>query len=352
MIYCKIKMFVTLWGITGQCGNVFCNFAPMKCEGNMLENFIFSFNAILPIFIIIALGYYMKKKDFLDKFTVKKLNNIVFKFALPSMLFINSATSNIHESFDPEFILFICLITIASFLFVWGYAEIFIKDKSSIGAFVQGAFRGNYSILGIGVTASILGDADTGKSVMIATFLLPLYNILSVFILSIRNANEETHVSIPKYAFTQIVKNPMIIAIFLGIPFSYFSIEVPTVALNTLNKMGVLTMPLALLCIGADIDFKNNFEDLGLALTASFFKEILIPVTSVLIAVYGLNMRGEDLVIVVVTTSTPTAVSSFIMASNMNSNPKLTSNIILITTFFSLFSFTLSIYLLKTFNLI
>ncbi len=318
----------------------------------MLENFIFSCNAILPIFAIVGFGYFMKRKDFLDQYTVKKINAIVFKFTLPLMLFVNSATSDIYKTFDPELILFLCGFTLLSFLVVWGFAELYIKDKSSIGAFVQGSFRGNYSILGIGVTASILGDGDTGKSVMIATFILPLYNILSVLVLSIRNGNEKSDVSIGKYAIGQIIRNPLIIGIFLGIPFSFFMIDIPTVVLSSFDKMGSLTMPLALLCIGADIDLKKSFEDVDLVVLATIFKEILIPVSALLLAVYGFNMRGEDLVIVVVTMATPSAVSSFVMAANMNSNPKLASNIILVTTFFSLFTFTISIYLLKAFNLI
>ncbi len=318
----------------------------------MLDNFIFSCNAILPIFAIVALGYLMKKKDYLDAYTVKKLNAIVFKFALPLMLFVNTATGDIYETFDPALIAFICGFTILSFFAIWGFAELYIKDKSSIGAFVQGAFRGNYSIMGIGVTASILGEGDTGKSVMIATFILPLYNILSVFILSIRNGNEKSEISIVKYAIGQIVRNPLIIGICFGIPFSIFMIDLPTVVLSSFEMMGSLTMPLALLCIGADIDFSESFEDVDLIVLATLFKEFLLPAAGLLLAVYGFNMRGEDLVIVVVTLATPSAVSSFIMAANMNSNPKLASNIILVTTFFSLFAFTISIYLLKTFSLI
>lgn len=323
----------------------------------MLENFIFSLNSVVPIFSLVVVGYFLKRKKFLDDHTIKKLNNIVFKVSLPSMLFVNVATSDIKQSFDPFFLSCALTFTIATFIFSWIFAEIFIKDKSSIGAFVQGTFRGNYSIMGIGIIASILGDADTGKSVLLMTFLLPVYNILSVVILSFRNEdsvnnNSKGGSSVILVALKGIVQNPLIIAIFIGFPFALFSIKLPVMVTDSIGNLGSLTLPVALLCIGADIDFKSSFKDLKLPVTAVVLKQVVYPIVAILLSVFCFHMRGEDLVIMFVMTSTPTAVSSFIMASNMKSNPRLAANIILFTTMMSLVSFTLGIYLLKTFNLI
>ncbi len=317
----------------------------------MLENFIFSCNAIVPIFAMIVVGYFLKQKNYIDDATVKKLNTIVFKFTLPAMLFVDVATSDIRSNFDLGFLVWIICFTFATFVVSWIIAEIFIKDKASIGAFVQGSFRGNYTILGLSVISSVLGPLDTGKGVLVTTFIVPMYNILAVIVLSLRNGGEKTETSAIKNAFKHIVTNPLIIGIFLGFPFSLFSIEIPEMVLGSIDNLGSITMPVALICIGGNIDFKSSFKNIKPALLASAIKQILIPVTGVLIAVYGLNMRGEELVVTFIMASTPTAVSSYIMAYNMESDPDLASNIILITTVMSLFTFTLGIYLLKTFNL-
>lgn len=322
----------------------------------MLENFIFSLNSVVPIFSLVVIGYFLKKKDFLDKHTVNKLNNIVFKCSLPSMLFVNVATGDIKKNFDPIFLSYVLLFTFGTFAFSWILAELFIKDKSSIGSFVQGTFRGNYSIMGISIIGSILGDADTGKSVLIMTFLLPLYNILSVIVLSFRNEDSVNNpssngLSSILVACKEIIKNPLIIGIFLGLPFAIFSIKLPIMVTDSIGNLGSLTMPIALLCIGADIDFNSSFKNLKLPISAMLLKQVLYPIFAVLISVY-LGIRGEELVIMFVMTSTPTAVSSFIMAKNMKSNPRLAANIILFTTIMSLISFTFGIYILKTFSLI
>ncbi len=318
----------------------------------MLENFIFSCNAIVPIFAMVVFGYYIKEKKLIDKSTIKILNNIVFKYALPSMLFVKIATSNVRSTFDGPFLGWLILVTFITFTFSWVFAELTMKDKSAIGAFVQGTFRGNYSILGLSVIASILGDQDTGKSILVTTFIVPLYNVLSVVVLSARNGNQKSSENLFKSMLNEITKNPLIIGIVAGVPFSLFSIEVPTMVLNSIDNLGSITMPVALICIGGNIDFKTSFTGIKFAVIGTFFKQVLYPVIAILIAIFGLNMRGEDLVITFVLISTPTAVSSYVMALNMNSDPKLASNLILFTTIVSLFTFTLGIYLFKTFGLI
>lgn len=314
----------------------------------MFENFMFSANAIVPIFALVFFGYFLRQKKYIDPNTIKQMNTIVFKFALPAMLFTSIAKSNFKDAFDLPFLIWLITITIATFLFAWGFAEIFMKDKPSIGAFVQGSFRGNYAILGLSVISNILGDADTGKSVLVTTFVVPLYNILSVFILTIRSNNTVKDASIFKTALLNIVKNPLIIGITLGLPFSFLGVRPPVMIYNTCQNLANLTMPLALIAIGGNIDFRTSFTDIRWAVIATSFKEFLFPIVSVLISALCFNMRGEELVIVFVMMSTPTAVTSYIMATNMGSNGKLASNIILFTTLVSLFTFAIGIYILKT----
>lgn len=318
----------------------------------MFENFMFSVNAIVPIFTLIAFGYYLRQKNVVNDTTIKQMNNVVFNYALPSMLFLNISASSVRDNFDVGFLAWIIFITIFTFLFAWGFAEVFIKDKSSIGAFVQGSFRGNYSLLGLTVISSILGDLDTGKGLLATTFVVPLYNVLSVIVLSVRNKKQSSDSKLVKEAIYEISRNPLIIGILLALPFSIFSINIPVFVSGSLDYVGSLAMPLALICIGANINFNQSGDDVKLALIASVLKGLIYPFFAILISVRAFNMRGEDLVIIFVMTSTPTAVSSYVMASNMQSNPKLASNIILFSTLISLFTFTFGIYILKALSFI
>ncbi len=317
----------------------------------MLENFIFSCNAIVPIFALIFFGYYIKEKGVFTDSEINKINKFAFKYALSTMLFINTATSSVKDNFDAKFLLWCITITLVTYFFSWGFGEIFIKDKSRIGAFTLGAFIGNFEILGLSVISIFLGDQDTGKALLVTTFVIPMYNVLSVIVLTVRNENPQKNTNIISQVFGEIIKNPLIIGICLGIPFSLLSIEIPKMAMNSLKYVGSLATPLSLICIGGKIDFKTSFTDIKFAVIATFFKQILFPVISILISIFAFGIRGEELVIIFVMTSTPTAISSYVMASNMKSDPKLASNIIILTTLTSLFTFTTGIYIMKTLNL-
>lgn len=317
----------------------------------MLENFLFSANAVVPIFFLVVFGYFLKEKKYIDANTIKNMDTIVFKFALPAMLFLNISSIDFSKTFDFWFLVWVVVITISTFIFSWIFAEIFIEDNATIGSFVQGSFRGNYTILGLVVISNILGPNDTGKSLLVTTFVVPLYNILSVLVLTFRNGKSSDTAQL-KSAVLNIVKNPLIIGIALGMPFSLLSIDLPIMVKSSLGYLANLTMPLALIAIGGNIDFSTSFKDVKWAVVGTFFKTILYPIVAIFISASIFSMRGENLVIIFVMTSTPTAVSSYIMAKNMGADENVASNLILFTTLVSLFTFTLGIYILKTLNLI
>ena len=106
-----------------------------------MNNFIFSVNVTLPIFIVILLGYVLKSLKLINDNFVSVTNKYVFRVALPVLLFNDIATSDILSQAKGNFVLFCMLCTIAMFLIVWLFAFLFLKDKSMVGAFAQAASR-------------------------------------------------------------------------------------------------------------------------------------------------------------------------------------------------------------------
>ena len=73
----------------------------------MAENFIFTLNAVLPIFIMIALGYFFKYIKLINDEFISTANKFVYVAALTSYLFRSTAVTNFHEIIDIKFIIFI-----------------------------------------------------------------------------------------------------------------------------------------------------------------------------------------------------------------------------------------------------
>ena len=321
-----------------------------------MNAFIFSANCVLPLFLIIAVGWVLKKCGLISPAVINGLNNITFNLALPLLLFRDIALSDFYEIFTPTLIIYALVSTLLFFVLVWIFAELYVKKKSSIGAFVQGCFRGNYAIIGLFLINSVLGHPAKGS--LIIAFAIPLYNILSIFLLSVRSKSPQP-VKFGKTLFS-IVKNPLIIGILCGVPFAVLRIPLFQVSelkfvTTAIDYMAASANPMALLAIGAAISFDKLKAGLQLVLTVSLFKLFIGPLLFTGLAYLlrnALNFSGEDLLVLYIMHGTPTAVSSYVMASKMNNDADLAADIVLVTSLISLFSLTLGIYIFKAAGII
>ena len=108
-----------------------------------MENFIYSINVTMPIFLVMVLGYFLKQIGMLDDNFVTVANRFNFKVTLPFMLFRDISTVDIKAVFDLKYVLFCAIVSTICFWTVWAGAKLFLKDKSMRGAFVQASFRGS-----------------------------------------------------------------------------------------------------------------------------------------------------------------------------------------------------------------
>ena len=153
-----------------------------------MDNFIFSVNVTIPIFLIILLGYILRRIHFLTDEFVRVANKYVFVVALPVMLFRDIAGSDVRKDMNIKFFLFCMFVTIIMFFGVWGIAKITMKDKTMVGAFAQAGARGSAAILGVAFVENICGEIGMTPLMIVAA--VPFFNIFSVIIL-VFNANTE-----------------------------------------------------------------------------------------------------------------------------------------------------------------
>lgn len=311
-----------------------------------MENFIYSINATLPIFLVMILGWWLKKIHFLSDEFVTVADKLVFKVALPVLVFQDIAEANLSEDFDWKFVLFCFLGTCVFFGLTWIFAEVFIQDKSLIGSFVQGCFRGSAAILGIAFAENIYGNSGLVPMMIVAS--IPLFNIFSVVVL-IRSANagETDKKALIKKTLKGIVTNPIIIGIFAGIPFALFEVQFPVIVSKAMTSVANMSTPLALVAIGAGFSTGAALAKWKLTAVASVIKLVLIPGFFLPLAIV-MGFRNEELVALLILTGAPTTVSSYIMAKNMGNDGDLASGIVVLTTLLSSVTLTIIIFVLKS----
>jgi predicted permease len=314
----------------------------------LFENIIFTANIVAPVFLIIAVGYFAKKMKIINEVFVEVTSRLVFQISLPVFIFLEIAELDLSQVLELKQIAYIYAATIIPYLLIWFGTIPFIKNPKDKSAFVQGAFRGNYAIVGLALISNLFGGEALGKATLILAFLLPLYNVLAVIVLVVPKHQGKINF---KSIFLEILLNPLILAVVFALPLSYFKLKLPEMLSSTGNYLADLALPLALIGIGGSLNMENLKRASTLAFTASIIKIVILPII-LTIGAYLLGYVMDDLGIMFIVFACPTAIASFVMADAMGANSKLAGNIIMLTTLGSVFTIAIGILLLKSFGLI
>lgn len=320
-----------------------------------MDSFIFSLNSTIPIFLVMIIGSVIKKLGIIDDAFVNKANKYVFNVALPFMLFRNIAEADITAEFDIRFVLYCMIVTIVSFVGIWLLTEIFMKDDSMKGSFIQGSCRSSAAILGMAFIENMY--SSTGMAPLMIVSAVPLYNIFSIIVLTFKaNSKENSAKEVSKHdniksSVINILKNPIILGIFLGFPFSIFNIQLPTIIDKTIGSIAQTATPIALIAIGAGFEGRKAIKKIKPTVIASFIKLIGLTALFIPVAVW-MGFRNQEMVAILIMLASPTTVSSYIMAKNMDNDDVLASSIIVLTTFLSSITLTAWIFILRYLALI
>ncbi|MBR1780848.1 MAG: AEC family transporter [Oscillospiraceae bacterium] len=322
-----------------------------------MENFIFSLHATLPVFLVILLGWFLQRVGILTAPFCKAGNQYVFQCALPVSLFRSISTMDLYSDFNPLFCLFCFGVTTVMFLGVWGLSALLLRDKTMVGAFSQAAARSSAAILGIAFAVNIYGNAGMVPMMIVAA--VPFFNIYAVLILSFSPQVDEDGRPLPpsgegsavKRACLNVLKNPIILGILIGIPFALLRVQLPGILTTTLDTVGSTATPVALLVVGASFSGGEALKKWRPAVAATFIKLFLLPALFLPLAA-ALGFRNSEMVAILIMVGSPTTVSCYVMAKSMRGDGVLTANVIVLATLLSSVSITLWLFLLRSFALI
>lgn len=314
-----------------------------------MENLIFSLNATVPIFLMMILGLFFRKINWIDDSFANKMNSFVFRVPLPLLVFKDLATVNFHEVWNFRFVGFCFFVTIASITlvsllsFVW-------KDRSIQGEFIQASYRSSAALLGIAFIQNIYGNAGMASMMIIGS--VPLYNMMAVIVLSIFSPEEKKlDGALIKKTLKGIVTNPILIGIALGILWSVLALPFTGIIEKTVGSIANVSSPMGLMAMGATFDIRKAFQKMKPAVTAAVIKLVGF-VTLFLPLAVKMGFREKELIAILVMLGSATTVSSYVMAKNMGHEGTLSSSTVMLTTMLSAFTLTTWLYLLKSMGLI
>lgn len=307
---------------------------------DLLSHFAAAVDVTGPILLILALGVWLGRSGFLTPEFIAVGNRLVFTLTLPCLLFLGTAARPLEEILHLPLVGFGTVCTLLTVAVLWLLApRLVAPDKR--GVFVQGAFRGNMAIVGLALCVNAYGPAVLGAAGVYAAILILPYNLLSVLILSTTRAG----------MLPALLRNPLILGVLGGLAWSALGLPLPALLERSGEYFAQMTLPLALLCTGASLDwrsFKANHRDV---VWAAMLKLVVIPAAATLAAA-AWGFRGQSLGILYLMMAAPTATASYIMARQMTAHGAMAAEIVVLTTALSPVTVTLGLLPLGYFGLI
>lgn len=291
----------------------------------MFENFMIAIEAVAPMFMTMLIGVFLKWRKMLTPAEVKKVNKFTFNVFYPFMTFSNIYGAELGEAVDVTLLTYTVIMVLAVFFLTTAVVVKVEPSNRSRGAMIQAIYRSNFVIMGLPIAANICGG-NIAVTALAVTIVVPMYNVLAVTILEIFRGGRPD----PLHIIKGIAKNPLIIGALLGLLTIPFGIVLPGPVEQVVRSMNNVASPLALLILGMSLDLGNFGEKRNLAICV-LGRLVVVPAI-VLTGGAMLGIRGVAFVTLIAIFASPTAVASFTMAEQMDSDGPLAANAVVVSS--------------------
>ena len=296
------------------------------------------FNTIIPIFAIIFIGWFIHDKHFMPQNFLVPANRIVFYLAIPAMIFKAVSGISFSRSFDFKVLAVAMLSTTLGYVLGYLLGNALKLKKGSLGTFIQSSSQGNIGYIGFAVAYYYLGNEGLAKTGLFAGFIMILQNFFSVVALTVWSDRKTEEQSVRANIMNQVMLNPIIISAGLGIVFSVAEIPLPLFISRSLDILGGMGLPAALLIIGASLSLGQVRTKFRVVMTSTVIKLILLPAMAMgLFIIWDIPDTHRLPVLIIL--GAPTATVSYVMAGEMGGDTSEAAAAISLCTILSLFTY-------------
>ena len=274
-------------------------------------------NLIL-LFVCLIIGIVLKKSKIIPENFHTSLNAFVINISLSafSLYYISKIELNSSVIYP---VLVVWTGIFAAILFFAGLGKIFGWKSSLIGALIMCAGFGNTSFVGIPLIQAMYGEEGL-KTVMLVD--QPGFVALSTVGILVANFYSGSKDSLLKH-LSKILKFPPFIAFVIALLLNIFSIEIPKDFDEVLMKLGATTVPLALVSVGSQMQWKKIEKKEGFHLFIGLlFKLVLLPLIILVIYKYIFHQNGDVIDICILEAAMAPMITAAIIASAHDLEPK------------------------------
>ncbi len=289
--------------------------------------FFVCLNAVVPIFLIMALGCLARHLGAIKREDVPKLNRLLFRYFMPVMLFYNIYTSDLSGAVQPKLLIFAAGGVLLEYALAFAYVMLTEKDTAKRGVKIQGIYRSNFVIIGLPLATALVPGADAGPVVVLISVVVPMFNAIAVITLELFSGKRPNALGI----IIDVFKNPLILGTVVGIAFQLLGIHLPEALLSTIKQISAATNPMMLFMLGAFFQWGGIHKYIKDLVEVCLGRLVIMP-GIFLTATYFLGIRGIAFAGMIAIFGSATAIASFTMVQQMGGDDELAGDIVVSTS--------------------
>lgn len=305
-----------------------------------MDNLLLCFHAIMPLLLLILLGYFLKQIQFIPKAGFDAIDKLCFKIFVPVMLFNNVYTADFDTALNVPAIIFLELAIVGTFLVAFFLTPRLIPgNKENIATVVHAVCHGNLAVLGIPLITNLFGESGMVVYSILLASTSPIINPLMVY----EHIYFQGDKIKPGRLILNVLKSPFLVGTLSGLACKLLGIEFPTFLRTAITNVKSIASPLCLIALGGSFAFGSIKGMVGPVVHSVLAKCVWIPMVVLGIAVL-LGFRGIVLASLMVIFCCPSAAATYSFCTGYCGNPQLASQIVVYSTAFSILSMFLWLF--------
>jgi len=295
------------------------------------------YNNIVPIFIVIGLGYILERRL---KIEIKSVSRTIFYALTPCLVFSSLVKSTVSGGEFWRIASFEILATLVVALVAWGVARALRFDRAMESAFLLATLFVNSGNYGLSVNQLAFGDEALARAIIYFVVSSLLINTSGVYLASRGKANAFD-------ALLNVFKVPIVYAVFLAVFVNLINLDVTgSPVFKAVEMVGKGAVPLMLLLLGMQLAKTPLAQGMRTAGLAAFIRLAVAPIIAFSLAKL-LGLTGPTLQACIVEASMPTAVTTAVLAIEFDARPEFVTSAIFLSTLASPITLTLIIALVS-----
>jgi predicted permease len=305
--------------------------------------------SLLPVVLLIALGYVSGRTGWIRSEASKDLSNLVFMVLTPALLFRTMSTVHVEQlNFKPVAMYFVAAALLFAAMLLWQGAT----RRAAVLALA--ATFSNTVMIGVPLVSLAYGEAGLVMLfTLISVHALVLLTLATV-VLELAVAREQAakdsgaprHMALTVLAAMRNgIIHPVPLPIIVGLVFAQTGLVIPALLDKPLLLLSNAFGPIALLLVGVTLTQVRVGEHLRAALGLALIKNLAFPGLVALLS-WSFGLSGLALSVMIVAASMPIGANVFLFSQRYEVAQELVTASVAVSTVLALLTVSLVMALL------